>query len=95
MIAVKIAAIHINANPTSPARLAQSRLPPARALSEREISDALNRWHHFGDAAILRRSLVERGMFHRDAGVSIYRRLELAPPPEARALIRALHQRAA
>ena len=72
-----------------------SRLPAGEKMSERQISALLKGWHLFGDAAILRRTMVELGLVSRDAGVSVYLRQEVTPPADARALIRALHQRVA
>jgi hypothetical protein len=72
-----------------------SRLPSGQAMTERQISAQLKEWHLFGDAAILRRTLVELGLVSRDAGVSVYLRQEITPPADARALIKALHQRVA
>lgn len=72
-----------------------SRLPVGQKLTERQISALLQTWHLFGDAAILRRTMVEQGLVSRDAGVSVYLRQEITPPADARALIRALHQRVA
>ena len=68
-----------------------SRLPAETDLTERQISALLNQWHLFGDAAILRRTMAELGLVSRSPGVSIYRRTEAAPSPEARAVIRHLH----
>ena len=68
-----------------------SRLPRAQALTEREISTLLNRWHVFKDAAILRRTLVELTLVTRSEGGDSYLRQERPPAPEARALIRHLH----
>jgi hypothetical protein len=72
-----------------------SRLPRGESLSEREISSRLNGWHLFGDAAILRRTLVELGLVSRSAGATAYLRVERKPSPEATVLIRHLHGHAA
>lgn len=49
-------------------------------MSERQISALLKGWHLFGDAAILRRTMVEElGLVSRDAGVSVYLRQEVDP----------------
>ena len=66
-----------------------ARLPRGTSIPERGISAELNRWHLFGDAAILRRTLWELRLVHRSPGSRDYRRVEQAPPPEAAALIRA------
>lgn len=68
-----------------------SRLPSDLSMTERQVSARLNDWHGFGDAAILRRTMVERGMLSRTPDGRDYRRIEAPPPPEARALIRHLH----
>lgn len=72
-----------------------SRLPVGESLSERQISAQLAGWHLFGDAAILRRTLVELGLVTRSVGASVYQRVELPPDADAQALIRALHLRLA
>ena len=71
-----------------------SRLPQGVVLTERQISDHLTQWHLFGDAAIVRRTLWELKLIFRTADSRQYRREEKAPSPEARLLIRALHDRA-
>jgi hypothetical protein len=68
-----------------------SHLPRGLAMSERQISDRLNTLHLFGDAAILRRTLVELQLVTRNEGGREYRRQERAPGPTERALIRHLH----
>ena len=68
-----------------------AHVPCDTALTERQASALLNDWHGFGDAAILRRTMVERGLLTRVPGGNEYRRVESPPPPEARALIRHLH----
>lgn len=68
-----------------------SRLTPRQSLTERQVSARLGDWHLFGDAAILRRTMVERGLLSRRPDGTDYRRVEAAPPPEAVALIRRLH----
>ncbi len=65
-----------------------SRLPRETAMSEREISAELNRWHAFNDPAILRRTLWELKLVSRTPDGRDYRRIEQAPPPEAREVIR-------
>lgn len=69
-----------------------SRLPKAQAMTERQISTVLNEWHLFGDPAILRRTLWEMKLVSRSLDGHDYRRVEVAPPADARALIRALHK---
>lgn len=67
-----------------------SRLPKGQSMTEREVSTLLNQWHGFGDAAILRRTLWELRLVSRTPDARDYRRVEQAPPPEARELIRAV-----
>ncbi|MFN7101553.1 MAG: DUF2087 domain-containing protein [Pseudorhizobium sp.] len=67
-----------------------SRIPPKRSFSEREIGDHLNGLHLFGDAALLRRDLVDLGLIRRNRDGSDYRRLEKAPPPELKLLLQKL-----
>jgi hypothetical protein len=67
-----------------------SRIPPKRSFSEREIGDFLNDLHLFGDAALLRRDLVDLGLMRRNRDGSDYRRLEKAPPPELKLLVQKL-----
>lgn len=68
-----------------------SRLPSATEMTERQISAHLTLWHDFGDPAILRRTLCELKLVQRSADCRAYQRIEQAPSPEARALIRHLH----
>lgn len=70
-----------------------SRLPAATSMHEREVNARLNREHLFGDHALLRRELVDRGLFRRTVDGRDYRRIEAAPPPEAIELIRVLAAR--
>lgn len=69
-----------------------AQLPRQHLWTERSFSAELNRLHLFGDAAILRRSMVERGLIARTVDGQEYRRIEQAPPPEALALLRALRR---
>lgn len=70
-----------------------ARLPARVPMGERPFSQHLNRWHLFGDAAILRRTLVELSLVTRSADCRDYLRAETPPLPEARALIRVLAAR--
>ncbi|QDC08543.1 DUF2087 domain-containing protein [Oceanicola sp. D3] len=72
-----------------------ARLPAGTTLHERDVNGALNLAHCFDDAAILRRSLIGMGLLARNTDGTDYRRLEKAPPPEARALIGHLSARLA
>jgi len=65
-----------------------SGLPPGKSLGERQVSQLLNGLHGFGDAALLRRELIGMGLFTRSPGGLDYLRREVAPPAEAREVIR-------
>jgi hypothetical protein len=67
-----------------------SRLPARLPMTERQVSAHLTLWHLFGDAAILRRTMVETGLLTRTPDGAEYLRVEAVPDPEALALIRAL-----
>ena len=64
-----------------------SKLPPREESTERQISDQLKTLHDFGDHALLRRELIELGLFFRTPDCRAYRRIEQAPPVTAVALI--------
>jgi hypothetical protein len=64
-----------------------SRLPARVVMIERELNDLLKAEHRFGDHAILRRELVERGLLKRPLDCSTYERLERQPTAEIAALI--------
>jgi hypothetical protein len=64
-----------------------ARIPSGRVLTEREISDLLNRWHVFGDHAVLRRALFEAGLVDRTQDGRSYRRIEQKPPVELGVLL--------
>jgi hypothetical protein len=64
-----------------------ARIPSGRVLTEREISDLLNRWHVFGDHAVLRRALFEAGLVDRTQDGRKYRRIEQKPPVELSTLL--------
>ena len=72
-----------------------SRLPAETVMTERDISARLNAWHLFGDAAILRRTMVELDLVTRTTDSSAYQRRERRPDPDVTALIRHLHSRSA
>lgn len=71
-----------------------SRVPARVAMDEFEINRRLNAEHAFGDPALLRRELVDHGLMRRTPDGRDYRRIELSPPPEARALIALIGRRA-
>lgn len=62
-------------------------LPARTVMDEKEINRRLNARHLFGDHALIRRELVDRAMMWRTVDGRQYRRIEAAPPAEARALI--------
>jgi hypothetical protein len=64
-----------------------ARIPSSRVLTEREISDLLNRWHVFGDPAVLRRAMFESRLVDRTQDGRQYRRIEQKPPVELSALL--------
>lgn len=64
-----------------------AKLPARQSMSERQFSAVLDQLHGFGDAALLRRTMVELGLVTRSADCRDYQRVEAAPTPEARALI--------
>jgi hypothetical protein len=64
-----------------------SRIPARRTFSEAEIGTLLTALHHFGDHALLRRELVDRGLMQRTPDGRSYTRIERRPPDEALALI--------
>ena len=65
-----------------------SKLPAREEATEKQISDQLKTLHDFGDHALLRRELIELGLFSRTPDCRAYRRIEQAPPVTAAALIR-------
>ena len=67
-----------------------SRIPAKTTFSEKEISRFLEGQHLFGDHALLRRELVDRGMMERTPDGRRYIRLEVRPPAEALALLERL-----
>ncbi len=70
-----------------------SRIPARKTMTEGEISEFLDGLHLFGDHALLRRELVDRGMVERTPDGRQYKRLELPPPAEALALLERLRDR--
>jgi hypothetical protein len=72
-----------------------ARLPPGEEWDERAISARIDDLTALKDAAQIRRSFVEMGLFTRNIDGTGYARVERRPPPEARALIAALGQKSA
>ncbi len=68
-------------------------LPAATTMHEGQISALLQDQHVFGDVATLRRNLISCGLVSRQLGGIDDQRIEQAPPPEARDLMRAVTQR--
>ncbi len=64
-----------------------SNLPAGTHLHERQVNAILNAAHLFGDAALLRRSLVGLALVRRNLDGSDYQRLEKRPPDDAQQLI--------
>jgi hypothetical protein len=69
-----------------------SRFPARTVMNEREISEWLQERHCFGDHALLRRELVDRGLVTRTPDGRKYTRIEQRPPAEAAALFEQLRQ---
>lgn len=67
-----------------------SHLPARVELSEPEVNAVMERWHGFGDRALLRRALIDHGLATRRIDGRGYRRVEAEPPAEARVLLRRL-----
>tara|TARA_R110002110_G_scaffold18457_5_gene77314 strand:- start:2418 stop:2972 length:555 start_codon:yes stop_codon:yes gene_type:complete len=70
-----------------------SVLPSDRHLHERHVNAHLNAAHLFGDAPLIRRSLLGLDLLTRNQNGSDYMRLERRPPAEAREVIRRVAQR--
>ena len=76
-------------------RVLWARIPARAVMDERAFSALLNQWNLFGDAPILRRTMVELGLITRSADCRDYCRVEAPPTPEAREVISVLAQRLA
>jgi Uncharacterized protein conserved in bacteria (DUF2087). len=70
-----------------------SRIPARRSMTEREINALLDGQHRFGDCALLRRELADRGLVTRTADGRQYTRIERQPPEEAVEIIRHLQHK--
>lgn len=64
-----------------------SRLSDDLLMHEREISAWLNDHHEFGDAALLRRTMVTLGLMTRTQDGREYRKVAQQPPPELAAVL--------
>lgn len=67
--------------------------PAGTSLREREVNQRLGQEHLFGDPATLRREMISARLLTRQVDGSDYRRVEQAPPAEAKALIHGLSAR--
>ena len=72
-----------------------ARYPAREIMDERGVSAWLNERHTFGDAALLRRTMVTMGLVTRTQDGREYRRVEQKPPPELVALLARMDARAA
>jgi hypothetical protein len=72
-----------------------SRIPAREVFAERQVNDLMNRWHHFGDYALLRRELIGLGLMRRTPDGREYVRIEQKPPPELGVLLARLRERGA
>jgi hypothetical protein len=70
-----------------------ARYPARAVMTEREISAWLNARHEFGDAALLRRTMVTMGLVTRTQDGREYRRVEQKPPAELAPLLARLDAR--
>jgi hypothetical protein len=72
-----------------------ARLPAEVEMDEKTINAHLKAMHLFNDPATLRRTMISCTLLTRNRDGSGYRRIEQAPPVEAKALIAALGARMA
>lgn len=72
-----------------------ARYPAGAVMHEREISAWLNEHHNFGDAALLRRTLITMGLMTRTRDGREYRRVEQKPPAELKVLLVRIGSKAA
>jgi hypothetical protein len=72
-----------------------ARYPAHTVMDERQVSAWLNARHEFGDAALLRRTMVTMGLVTRTQDGREYRRVERQPPAELRPLLARIDARAA
>lgn len=64
-----------------------AQVPPRTEFSEKEISALFDSMSTLGDAAQIRRSLIEDRLLKRERDGSRYQRVEASPDPTARAII--------
>lgn len=72
-----------------------SDLPAKADLTEPEVNAILKAGSSFGDHVLLRRALIDTRVATRAIDGSSYRRIEQAPPPDAREIIREIRRRRA
>lgn len=72
-----------------------SRLPARQDMAEKQVNELLQAGHLFGDHALLRREMFDRGMLARTPDGRVYRRIEREPSPEALELLKVLGERQA
>jgi len=65
-----------------------ARFPSGRSFSERDVNERLKELNTFDDHALLRRALVDYGLFVRSSSGDSYRRIEQPPPAELKPLLR-------
>lgn len=70
-----------------------SRFPARQDMTEKQVNELLLAGHLFGDHALLRREMFDRGMLSRTPDGRVYRRIEREPSPEALALLQCLSER--
>jgi hypothetical protein len=70
-----------------------SRFPARQDMTEKQVNELLLAGHLFGDHALLRREMFDRGMLSRTPDGRVYRRIEQEPSPEALALLQILSER--
>ncbi|HLP87314.1 MAG TPA: DUF2087 domain-containing protein [Nostocaceae cyanobacterium] len=49
-----------------------SKFELGKVYTEKEVNDLLNKYHLFGDTALLRREMFERGLLNREKNGSAY-----------------------
>jgi hypothetical protein len=67
-----------------------TRFDARRVYTEAQVNQVLKAWHLYGDHATLRRELVNHKLLTRKSDCSEYRKVQLEPDDEARALLQAL-----
>jgi hypothetical protein len=72
-----------------------SRFPARQDMTEKQVNELLQAGHLFGDHALLRREMFDRGMLARTPDGRVYRRIEREPSLEALELFRLLNDKTA